>query len=45
MSKYILIITVLLLVGCIKERYIGEYISTTFPTIEYIDNSKMEDLT
>ena len=39
MSKYILIITVLLLVGCIKERYIGEYISTTFPTIEYIDNS------
>ena len=29
MSKYILIITVLLLVGCIKERY----------TIEYIDNS------
>lgn len=38
MSKYILIITVLLLVGCVKERYIGEYISTTFPTIEYIDN-------
>ena len=35
----ILIITVFLLLGCVKERYIGQYVSTTIPVIEFIDNS------
>ena len=33
------IITVFLLLGCVKERYIGQYVSTTIPVIEFIDNS------
>lgn len=38
----IFIFTLLLLLattGCIKERHIGQYISTTVPVIEFIDNS------
>ena len=40
MNKVIIsIITVFLLLGCVKERYIGQYVSTTIPVIEFIDNS------
>lgn len=40
MNKIIIsIITVFLLLGCVKERYIGQYVSTTFPVIEFTDNS------
>lgn len=40
MNKVIIsIITVFLLLGCVKERYIGQYVSTTFPVIEFTDNS------
>lgn len=39
MNKFIIsIVTVCLLLGCIKERYIGQYVSTTIPVIEFIDN-------
>lgn len=40
MKKYVLIFMLMLaMVGCIKERYIGQYVSTTFPVIEFTDNS------
>lgn len=40
MNKVIIsIITVFLLLGCVKEKYIGQYVSTTFPVIEFTDNS------
>ncbi len=40
MKKSIFILILLLTItGCIKERYIGQYVSTTIPVIEFIDNS------
>lgn len=33
MNKAILFIIVCILLGCIKERHIGQYISTTVPVI------------
>lgn len=42
-NKMKIFIFILLLVlattGCVKERHIGQYISTTVPVIEFIDNS------
>ena len=35
----IIISILFLLLGCVKERYIGQYVSTTIPVIEFIDNS------
>lgn len=39
MNKAILFIIVCILLGCIKERHIGQYISTTVPVIQFTDNS------
>lgn len=33
-----LIITLFLLSGCVKERFVGKYVSTTFPVIEFTEN-------
>ena len=35
----IIISNLFLLLGCVKERYIGQYVSTTIPVVEFIDNS------
>jgi hypothetical protein len=35
----IIISILFLLSGCVKERYIGQYVSTTIPVIEFTNNS------
>lgn len=40
MNKFMtLIITLFLLSGCVKERFVGKYVSTTFPVIEFTENN------
>lgn len=40
MKRYMFIIILTLsIVGCVKERYIGQHVSINFPSIEFINNT------